>query len=240
MQGTPVEKMPAFGYDACVGGGVDEIAIPIATSSQYRVTQSALNHQFHNLYPGDFHRTFYDLSRAADQLADLELEDIKEFIHDEAAKGTEVFEILGMRFPAEQVTIWGIVLVLSVQLYLLTYLSQSFDKLGSDDPGWDIPWIGMNPSGLAKSMFLISIVPLPYLALAMLVTRRVAVAISPIWNVGNHTAVLIFKLLNRTQRAQILALLLAWILGLVLGVLSWKYRPQPKESAESCSPALFE
>jgi hypothetical protein len=75
-------------------------------------------------------------------------QDIKDFLHDEASKGAEVFEALGMKFPADKVTLWGIILILSVQLYFFVYLRQLSGRLRANDPGWDTPRVGRDTSGI--------------------------------------------------------------------------------------------
>jgi len=159
-------------------------------------------------------------------MADLPLEDIKEFIHDEAAKGSELFEVFGMKFPAGQITLWGIALVLSIEVYLFLYLRQLAEKLRPDDPGWDAPWIGMDSSGLGKSLFFITLVPLPVASLALLTVRRTTQLLSVVPS-------------NRFLhwRAEIGALIFACGMSLALALLCWKYRPRLIVETSDSSPS---
>ena len=43
-----------------------------------------------------------------------------------------------------KLAIWGTVILLGVQIYLLSFLKQLSGKLGPDDAGWDVPWVGMD------------------------------------------------------------------------------------------------
>src|SRR6202023_2887975 len=99
---------------------------------------------------------------------DLPLEDTKEFLHDEASNGQEIFEAFGMKFPAGRVTLWGELLLLSVQLYFFIYLRQLSGKLNADDPGWDVPWVGMDTSALGQAILFVSLVALPIGAMGLL------------------------------------------------------------------------
>ena len=69
----------------------------------------------------------------------LRFEDIRQMLADEATKGPDVFEAFGMRLPASQITLWGIIVLLCVQLYSVTYLRLLTGKLRTDDAGWEVP-----------------------------------------------------------------------------------------------------
>jgi hypothetical protein len=224
------------------------ISISITTFTTYHVTQNCVYSVFKNLLPGSFGRSFRDLSIAGRDEADLPLETIKDFLHEEAAKGPEVFEAFGMKFPAREVTFWGDILLVSVQLYFLVYLRQLFGKLKPDDPGWDVPWIGMDSSRLSNTIVFVSVTILPCLA-AILLGWQATIRISsgywerteswfhPVhflaWPWHWHYAVLL----------KILLLILAAILSGYLGILAWKYRPQiapEPPTPPTCPAQLFE
>lgn len=124
--------------------------------------------QFAGRHRGSFEESFSDLDQASREFQGLDLEDVKSFISEEAAKGTEVFEAFGMKIPAGQLTLGGIVLVLSIQLYFLIYLRQLLGKLEVGDAGWDVPWMGMDQSLLARLVFFATVVLLPLTAIALL------------------------------------------------------------------------
>jgi hypothetical protein len=123
---------------------------------------------------------FPDLARAGHDLEALELDDVEKFISSEAAKGTEVFEAFGMKFPAGQITFWGIAVLLGVQLYFFVYLKQLSGRLGRTDAGWDVPWIGMDTSILARSIFFLTVVLLPCLTMALLGAHAISQLERPI------------------------------------------------------------
>jgi hypothetical protein len=219
-------KQQSFSYVALVGNDRGQmLKISILALKRYEVTRDTISHHFHNLHAGEFQDTFADLARASDAMSDLPLQDIKEFIHDEASKGPEIFEVFGMKFPAGQVTLWGIILLLSIELYFFTYLRQLAGKLNPDDPGWDVPWIGMDGSTLARAILFVTVVPLPVAALTLLAVRR-ATSLFVISSDKSASVLTLLSSLNWAGRGEIAVLLLACIASLVLAILCWKYRPQ--------------
>ena len=193
------------------------------------ISQKSLSERLNTLIPGTFAHSFPNLYQAARDLESLELEDIERFIAADAGKGREVFEALGMKFPAGQVTLWGIIVLLSVQLYFYLYLRQLFGKLSQNDPGWDVPWIGMDPSRLSQGIFFITVWVLPGVAVGSL---------------GFHIVFLANPALTRNLNGLLegASLAGALVLATILGGVSWRCRPlgiRPLEVGQtsSTSPA---
>lgn len=188
--------------------------IPIVTQWEVQLTQQKLAKCFPNWQLGRFDRSFWDLAQAAKGLEALELEDLRRIVSEDAARGSEVLEVFGFKFPVGRVTVWSTVVLWCIQLYFLVYLKQLSGKLDRTDPGWDVPWIGMDQSGLARFLLFITITFLPCVSLAF-------------WGVRTFRQVNWFAVVNG----------LGFIVTLIFGVWCWKYRPQPKarisgESAE--------
>jgi hypothetical protein len=200
--------------------------IPITEMTRYKVTREVIKDRFNTIGKGEFDQAFVDLSRATAGMTDLELADIKEIVHDDAVKGPEVFEIFGMKFPAGQVTFWGIVLLLCVQLYFLTYLRQLSGKLRAEDPGWDVPWIAMDQSSVAQSLFFFTLIPLPLAALALLAGRRISFILYSS-TLGVH-ARLVSQLhsLSRLDKLEIAILIYVFLSSCFLAISRWRYRPR--------------
>lgn len=192
---------------------------PIRRFVYVDISQRNVVTQFSNWRVGAFDTSFPDLAQAAHDLATLELDDIEKFIAGEAAKGTEVFEAFGMKFPAGQITLWGIIVLLGVQLYFFVYLKQLSGKLGPTDAGWDVPWIGMTTAPLAQVIYFITVLFLPLMATVLL---------------GRHTISHFGKPIipNGWVIAEVLGLIGALISTLILGGLSWKYRPKLQPTVE--------
>lgn len=224
------------------------IVVPITEIQEDSVNQESVRAVFPSLRTGIFERSFPDLSVAALDKMDLRLEDARDFIHDEASKGSEVFEAFGMKFPAGQITLWGMILLLSVQLYFFVYLRQLSGKLKADDPGWDTPWIGMDSSHVSKAILYASFVLLPCvtsIALGCQAARRLS---SGYWEPASQWFGPIHFLLGPWHwdyriLLKIFLLVLSATASGYLGFQCWKYRPQiapepPKPP--SCPAQLFE
>jgi hypothetical protein len=218
--------------------------LPVYVVEQ-EVSQQTLLKNYTNLKSGVFEKSFADLASATQGQGDLPLEDIKNFLHDEASKGPEVFEAFGMKFPAGQITFWGVVLLLSVQLYFLVYLRQLLGKLKPDDPGWDVPWIGMDSSPLSNAILYVSLVILPCIAAILLSWQATVRLSSGYWERSEHWYDPVHFLAgpwhwHYTVLLKIFLLILAAVASGYLGFLSWKYRPQVVPEAPSCPSQLFE
>jgi hypothetical protein len=217
-------ETPEVGRDAIVG-------IPIARVRQYEVTQQAIGNRYSKFRAGPFNESFADLRSATNNYTDLPLIDIKEFLHDEASKGQEVFEAFGMKFPAGRVALWGTILLTSVQLYFVVYLRQLSGKLRADDPGWDVPWVGMDTSGLGQIILFVSLIALPVAAMALLGGRAFLV-----WRNAALPDDWWHRLLHRSEP---FALATALIASICLGILSWRYRPKVEAEEPPYSSPLF-
>jgi hypothetical protein len=147
------------------------------------------------------------LARAAQGKEMQDLDSTRKMISDVTSKAAETFEAFGMKFPADQITIWGIVVLLCVQLYFLTYLRQLSGKLRADDAGWDVPWIGMKQSALAVCIFFVSLIVLPLLAVALLARQAITQSKD-------------FVIIKSC------ALFCVFAVSLALGILSWRSRPK--------------
>jgi hypothetical protein len=233
--GTGITENSAFRFkaialsdvaDAVASGRKTSIVIPIGELEATVIKQDSLYQLFHNLKYGEFEESFPDLAVAARDEFDLPLEDVKTFVHDEASKGPEVFEAFGMKFPAGQITLWGDIVLLSVQLYLLIYLRRLYGKLRADDPGWDVPWVGMDSSLVSKIVLFISLIVFPVLASTALAVRfatgpashGMAESISAILS-GNHRD-------HIARTLKLVTMGIAPFISIILGRMCWQYRPQ--------------
>jgi hypothetical protein len=198
-------------------GALGFYLLPVRRFVYVEITQQVLSSHF-NWHPGSFNTSFPDLALATHDLETLELEGIEKIIAGEAAKGSEVFEAFGMKFPAGQVTLWGIVVLLAVQLYFFVYLKQLSGKLEKSDGGWDVPWIGMDVSMLARIMLFLSTVVLPLAAMTLLAGHALSQGGEP---------------LTRTlDILRSISLYTAVAAAGILGILSWTYRPVIRDAGK--------
>jgi hypothetical protein len=113
--------------------------------------------------------------------------------------------------------------LLAVQLYFFAYLKQLAGKLDRSDGGWDVPWIGIDGSMLARVMLFISTVLLPVAAMALLAAHAILQrreALTRGWEILRSTS-----------------LCAAAVAAGILGILSWKYRPLVRDAAPPATPS---
>jgi hypothetical protein len=118
-----------------------------------------------------------------------------------------------------------------VQLYFVVYLRQLSGKLRADDPGWDVPWVGMDTSGLGQIILFVSLIALPVAAMALLGGRAFLV-----WRNAALPDDWWHRLLHRSEP---FALATALIASICLGILSWRYRPKVEAEEPPYSSPLF-
>jgi hypothetical protein len=184
---------------------------------------------------GVFKDAFSDLAIAARGRDTENFDTLATELREEASQTGEAFEAFGIKFPSGQVTRWGMIVLIVVQFYFIMYLARLSNKLRPDDPGWDIPWMAMDNSLLARVMLAVSIIALPCVA-AILVLLR---AESP-WFADGYTwhIVAILKSLGWRSRVEFVLMPIAVLTSFVLSGLAWHYRPQ---LTEPVAPAqLFE
>jgi hypothetical protein len=188
------------------------------------VTQGALSDRRQT--PTPFDNAFPDLAREARGREEVDFSALAPQIYAEAAKGDEVFEAFGIKFHGEQVTSWGIVILIGVQLYLVMYLRQLFNRLKPDDPGWDVPWMAMDQSLLARSMLFVSFCVLPFIAALFVLLRAESQASTKIW-LSISTYHLFMPIGGGVLR--MLTMIVGFGVSVTLSILSWRYRPQVGE-----------
>ena len=205
--------------------GAREIAIVVNAVNQQVLSHALSDAGFvlHATGPQDrdarsFSQAFPDLATAASGRYEEDLEVLSRQIYDESSKGADSFEAFGMKFPSNQVTRWGIILIICVQLYFLAYLIHFYKTLQPDDEGWNTPWIGMSESALARILLFATVVILP-LATAWILIRQAELAdfVHPAFDFGHDTV------FNKSHYRFTLA-----GAGLCAGLalLCWLYRPR--------------
>lgn len=159
--------------------------------------------RFGRFNTASFLETFPDIAKAADRRMDEDFARLASEVHAEVSRGDETFDAFGIKFPSEQVTDWGIIVLLAVQAYFVIYLGGLFGKLKSDDPGWDVPWMAMIRSYLARTILFISVVILPVAAAIVVLVRG--------WS---------------RDVPELFLLICGALLSFVLSFLSWSFRPR--------------
>jgi hypothetical protein len=114
----------------------------------------------HQRWPlGTFEDAFQELDQSAKGLDDLKLSQTRSVLQTMEKNSPEAVETLGIKLPAVSAAVWGPVIVICVQLYLLLYLSSFTFSLLTETP--EVAWIGLFRSWLPRIATMVSIVFLP-------------------------------------------------------------------------------
>jgi hypothetical protein len=210
-----------FSFDS-IATGLNSVTIPILKLNYSETDRSTLNKTFQSWGSGEFENSFYNLDQATRDNKTLTLEDIAKIVSEDAAKGPEVFEVFGLKFPQKHITIWGIVILLGVQLYLFVYLRQLTGHMGADDPGWDVPWIALDQSALGRSLLFLTVTVLPCIASALIGINFMQHFVHQPFE-----GALPKSMADALVRHPIFSLVFvcSFSASAVLGILSWKHRP---------------
>ena len=125
---------------------------------------------------GRFQDSFRDLNDAVTRLrlGGASWNDAETRVSDaEANSSTESFEAFGMKIPAGFSIYFAVIIVLSVQAYLLAQLHEFCSGSALDSLDSDGSWIGAYSSGFARVLFGVSTILLPATACVMLGLRGI-------------------------------------------------------------------
>ncbi len=160
--------------------GQAELLIPVASDRavQFDGQSVLIAHakKPQNWKHGDFDYAFRQLSNITKDYEALDLITIEKVLAGEEKRTGESFEILGIKFPAENTTRWGILVIIGVQIYFWIHLRELSPKLRPNDPGWDVAWIGVYSSKYAKVATFVSTCLLPVSAALALGIRGLSVS----------------------------------------------------------------
>jgi hypothetical protein len=176
-----------------------------------------------------FDQCFPDLSRAAVAFQSLPLDSLKQHLLEQLDKGEEVFEAFGLKVKGPQLTFWGVVVVLAVQIYLFLHFRELRTKIEPGDSGWDVPWIGVYKSRFSRLVFFSTIFLMPLLAVGMLVFRT-------IWTLPLSGEWLGISL-NGIHTIQTVGYAIAFLVCALLAIRTWQCRPILSEVSAAIPPA---
>jgi hypothetical protein len=110
---------------------------------------------------GTFAESFPDLNAITKDRQSATFKVWDDALREELERSSDSFEAVGLKVPAQAATLWGEILILGVQLYLLIHLIELSRKIDRSDPGWEVAWIGIYRHRLAKTLFVCSAILLP-------------------------------------------------------------------------------
>jgi hypothetical protein len=117
---------------------------------------------------GNFDSAFGDLSKLSKGLGSLTMSDINGYLHRLRDESGKEIELYGAKIPQEAISIWGTILLVTLQLYFVAHLGHivSYRSLNATLPAF--AWIGIYPDQLSRAMTLSSLTFAP-LTVALLI-----------------------------------------------------------------------
>jgi hypothetical protein len=202
------------------------IVIPVSSKTIFRVSRQTLS-SFVSGTNLSFRQAFAELNALSEITGKRTFSELGV----ELAKPSEsvVFEAFGLKFPADLVIAGGMISILCVQLYFFVYLRRLRGKLKQSDAGWDVPWIGMDCTALARIIFLGTVSVLPPLSMSILIASE-----------GRFSRLYLLGVIPGWDRFKWLVALAVVGISVSLSILCWRNRPQLTSDGPSCSPAQFE
>lgn len=126
----------------------------------------------------DFDTTFADLLSVS---PDVTHKNIKEAIRDIETSGSgKAVSLLGFTIPLPELSRWGSLVLLCIQLYFWLHLHELAGKIKPDAEGWDVAWIGVYRSVPAIIIVFVSCGLLP-VAAALTLSYQIWVVTSRHW-----------------------------------------------------------
>ena len=137
-----------------------------------KIHAQQVNHTKGLLIPhGTFAHSFRALNSVTQNYQTLSLDSFDPILQSEEQRSGESFEALGVKFPADETSRWGTLVVMTVQLYLYLLLRRRSASLRPRDPALEVAWLGLFPSTAARIVALTSIALLPLFVVAYLAVR---------------------------------------------------------------------
>lgn len=94
----------------------------------------------------------------------------QEHIENQIKIRTESISVVGLKIPSELLLSWGVVIIITLQLYLLMHL-KFYCKLLSINQNYEVAWIGYYTDLLSKTIFITTVLVIPVITVIVLVSR---------------------------------------------------------------------
>jgi hypothetical protein len=99
-------------------------------------------------------------------------QEAREHIENQIKIRTESITILGLKIPSDLLLNWGVIIIVTLQLYLLMHL-KFYCKLLSINHTYKVAWIGYYPDFLSKTIFFFSALIMPPVIVLIIVSEIV-------------------------------------------------------------------
>ena len=149
-------------------GTPENIIVPV---EKERVIQLNLIEPLRGLDPafsvdlGLYRKAFPDLDEITADYEDLSFDKLSAILAAQRKRSDQTFEAFSVKFPSDAVARWGLILILSVQLYFLIHMSSVRVRPDSEV---SVAWIALYPDKLPQTVFVLTVAALPPLTTAII------------------------------------------------------------------------
>lgn len=103
-----------------------------------------------------FDRLFPDLAKVTTNLRSASAEDLERYLEEQARSSGAPISLLGMQIRRDLIEVWGVLLMLCVQLYFCMHYRALLRRLPENEE-LSFPWIGLYRDPVSTIAFLVSI-----------------------------------------------------------------------------------
>jgi hypothetical protein len=163
------QYIPADVHDGPAQPTLDHRSIGLATRQQFiafnpQAELAALGSQ--HWKPGTFAESFPDLADTTQNIRTLGFTDLSAVLAAEQKRTGEKLEVVGIKLPLEALGRWGILILISIQIYFAMHL-YAFLERTRDKATPSVAFVGLYPYRACRIAFYCSSILLPTLAVAV-------------------------------------------------------------------------
>jgi len=108
-----------------------------------------------------FENAFETLDELIQEFPDISIDDAITLLNRDKKLLGEKFEVFGVKFSSDTLSVWGVLLLLGIQLYFLLHLYDFVKKNTNSNDSWNIAWIANYNNIYSKSTTIISACIIP-------------------------------------------------------------------------------
>lgn len=142
------------------GKSSDDVWIPIMTSSIVRLNRAMFAKRFSDWMGSDYEVAFAALKAETTGIENLTLDQVAERLRARLERLQREVEIGGLKFQMADLAFWGMLIVVSLQLYLLLQIKELFAVLQEGAP-IRVSWFGVSSSWLSLCFSLGALCVMP-------------------------------------------------------------------------------
>ena len=108
-----------------------------------------------------FEEAFASLDKLIHQFPEISIDDAITLLNRDKKLLGEKFEVFGVKFSSDTLSVWGVLLLLGIQLYFLLHLYDFVKKNTNSNDSWNVAWIANYNNIYSKSTTIISACIIP-------------------------------------------------------------------------------